>query len=114
MNETELCEQLLNATIGYARTLSESICHSDTADYVFHTTSVLLNEEEKLESSADRSELTFYAPELVKECRSSFRKSNRVVIAHLEKFQRHGYHFEELIHALKLENQTLSEEIYFA
>ena len=51
---------------------------------------------------------------MVKECWCSLLESNEAVIAHLEKFQLHGYHFEELIHTMKLENETLSEEIHFA
>ena len=102
----------LITVIRLTKTLSEFICNSDKADFIFSATAILISEESKTESDTD--ELAYYMPGLVKECRSCFLESNRAVIAHLEKFQLHGYHFETLIHALKLETQTLSEEIHFA
>lgn len=110
----DVMEVYLNSVIGLAKTLSEFICSSEKADFIFSATAILMNEESKTEHDIELLELTFYVPELVKECRSSFLESNRAVIAHLEKFQLHGYHFENLIHALKLEDETLSEEIHFA
>ena len=42
-----------------------------------------------------------------------FMNVNKRLIKHLEKLQSQGYHFEELIHILKLENNTLEKEIHF-
>ena len=49
----------------------------------------------------------------VAESKKSFIESNELVIAYLEKIQSQGYNFEEFATALKLENQTLKEEIHF-
>ena len=114
MNQTDIIGLYLNGITASVKMLSELICSSDKADMLAGLAVTILHSEEKAENDIDEFELTFYAPELVKECRSSLLESNRTVIAHLEKIQLHGYHFENLIHALKLENQTLSEKIHFA
>ena len=110
----EVIEAYLNNVIRMTKTLSAFICNSDKADFIFSATVVLINEESKTETDIDNLEMAYYEPELVKECRCSLLKSNEAVIVHLEKFQSHGYHLEELIHAMKLENDTLSVEIHFA
>ncbi len=114
MNQTDIIRLYLDGIKKSAEMFSELICNSDKAGMIATLSVTLLNNEKQAENDIDEVEMTFYAPELVKECRSSVLESNRAVIAHLEKFQLHGYHFEDLIHALKLENQTLSEEIHFA
>lgn len=48
-----------------------------------------------------------------KVCRETFIRANKTAIRHLEKIQLQGYHFEELIIALKLENDTLKKELTF-
>ena len=47
------------------------------------------------------------------ESKKSFITSNELVIAYLEKIQSQGLNFEEFSTALKLENETLKEEIDF-
>ncbi|GEM_PF-1837279 len=114
MNQTDIIRLYLDGIRNSVRMLSEIICASDKADMTAGLAVTMLDCEEQAEDDIDTFELTFYAPELVKECRSSLLESNRAVIVHLEKFQLQSYHFEELIHTLKLENQTLSEKIHFA
>ncbi len=114
MNQTDIIRLYLDGIKASMRMLSELICASDKADIVAGLTVTMLDSEEKAEEDIDTFELTFYAPELVKECRSSLLKSNEVVIAHLEKFQLQSYHFENLIHSLKLESDTLNKKIHFA
>lgn len=46
-----------------------------------------------------------------KVCRETFIHANNTAIRHLEKIQLQGYNFDELITALKLESETLKEEI---
>lgn len=48
-----------------------------------------------------------------KVCRETFIHANKTAIRHLEKIQLQGYYFEELITALKLENDTLKKELTF-
>ena len=52
-------------------------------------------------------------PEIVKTCKEGFVSSNQRVIGHLKKIQLQGANFTEFETALKLENQTLKEEIHF-
>ena len=47
-------------------------------------------------------------------CRETFIRANKTAIRHLEKIQLQGYHFEELITALKLECETLRKELSFS
>ena len=42
-----------------------------------------------------------------------FMNINKRLIKHLEKLQLQGYHFENVISTLKLENATLEKEIHF-
>jgi len=114
MSQTDIIRLYLDGIKNSMRMLSGIICGSDKADTAAGLTVTMLDCEEQAEDDIDTFELTFYAPELVKECRNSLLESNRAVIVHLEKFQLQSYHFEELIHSLKLENQMLSEEIHFA
>ena len=52
-------------------------------------------------------------PQFVKINKQKFVKINSRLIKHLEKIQLQGYHFDELIHTLKLENETLKRECDF-
>lgn len=58
-------------------------------------------------------ELDAELPNAVRISKQKFVNINERLIKHLEKIQLQGYHFEELIHTLKLENTTLKEEIHF-
>lgn len=49
-----------------------------------------------------------------KVCREGFIHANKTAIVHLEKLQLQGFNFDELITALKLENETLNKELNFA
>lgn len=49
----------------------------------------------------------------VKISKQKFVNINERLIKHLEKIQLQGYHFDELISTLKLETETLKEEINF-
>ena len=52
-------------------------------------------------------------PQFVKISKQKFANINSRLIKHLEKIQLQGYHFDELIHTLKLENETLKRECDF-
>ncbi len=58
-------------------------------------------------------ELDAELPNAVRINKQKFVNINSRLIKHLEKIQLQGYHFEELISTLKLENDTLKEEIRF-
>ena len=52
-------------------------------------------------------------PQFVKISKQKFANINSRLIKHLEKIQLQGYDFSELIHTLKLENETLKRECDF-
>ena len=58
-------------------------------------------------------ELDAELPNAVKISKQKFANINSRLIKHLEKIQLQGYHFDELIHTLKLENETLKRECDF-
>ena len=58
-------------------------------------------------------ELDAELPNAVKISKQTFANINSRLIKHLEKIQLQGYHFDELIHTLKLENETLKRECDF-
>ena len=59
------------------------------------------------------TELDSVASQSVAVSKRRFVSSNERVIAHLEKIQLQGYNFDELLTALKLENDTLKKETEF-
>lgn len=59
------------------------------------------------------AELDAEFPNAVATSKQKFVNINKLLIKHLEKIQSQGYYFEELIHTLKLENETLEKEIHF-
>ena len=52
-------------------------------------------------------------PQTVSISKRKFMNINERLIKHLEKIQLQGYHFEDVITTLKLENDTLKEECNF-
>ena len=52
-------------------------------------------------------------PNAVRISKQKFMNINERLIKHLEKIQLQGYNFDELITTLKLESETLKEEIHF-
>lgn len=58
-------------------------------------------------------ELDAELPNAVRISKQKFVNINERLIRHLEKIQLQGYRFDELISTLKLETETLKEEIRF-
>lgn len=58
-------------------------------------------------------ELDAELPQLTRIVKQKFININDRLIKHLEKIQLQGYDFTELIHTLKLENETLKRECDF-
>lgn len=58
-------------------------------------------------------ELDAELPNAVRISKQKFVNINERIIKHLEKIQLQGYNFDELIRTLKLETETLKEEINF-
>lgn len=58
-------------------------------------------------------ELDAELPNAVRISKQKFVNINERLIKHAEKIQLQGYHFENVISTLKLENNTLKEEILY-
>ncbi|MDE6426406.1 MAG: hypothetical protein K2K89_09790 [Ruminococcus sp.] len=58
-------------------------------------------------------ELDAELPNAVRISKQKFMNINERLVKHLEKIQLQGYHMEQLITTLKLENTTLKEECNF-
>ena len=58
-------------------------------------------------------ELDAELPNAIRISKQKFININERLIKHLEKIQSQGYHFDYVITTLKLENDTLKEEIHF-
>lgn len=72
---------------------------------------VLITMLELEQSTADFISEMGFSVAGVKVCKNSFIHANKTAIRHLQKIQSQGSDFEEYITALKLECDTLKEEI---
>lgn len=79
---------------------------------VVHKVTITLSELEQ--STADFITDMGISAAGAKYCRKGFIYANQTAIEYLEKLQLQGYNFEEVITALKLENETLNKELDFA
>lgn len=77
----------------------------------YNITIILIKLEQATTDFIDSSGLDSELPQMVSISRRKFMNINERLIKHLEKIQLQGYHFEDEITALKLENETLKEEI---
>ena len=96
--------------------LSGMVCSDElkgNAEIQYKTVLTMLNLEKATADFIADTELDSVASQSVAVSKRRFVSSNERVIAHLEKIQLQGYHFEELLTALKLENTTLKKEINF-
>lgn len=96
--------------------LSGMVCSDElkgNAEIQYKTVLTMLNLEKATADFIADTELDSVASQSVAVSKRRFASSNERVIAHLEKIQLQGYHFEELLTALKLENTTLKKEINF-
>ena len=97
--------------------LSGMVCSDElkgNAEIQYKTVLTMLNLEKATADFIADTELDSVALQSVAISKKRFISSNERVIKHLEeKIQFQGYHFGELITALKLENDTLKKEIEF-
>lgn len=106
----------LNSTAYVVDSLSEISCSDDLIGQPDTLHKVVITMLELEQSTADLiNDLEFdnIAPNEVKASKQRFISSNERTVVHLEKIQSQGYNFSELVTALKLENDTLKEEIRF-
>lgn len=96
--------------------LSGMICSDEfngNAEMCCKITVTMLELEQATADFVQDIELDSIASQSVIISKRRFMKANERVIRHLEKIQLQGYHFDNVISTLKLENTTLEEEIRF-
>ena len=79
----------------------------------YKTVRTLIELEQATSEFITGMELDAELPDTVRISKQKFVNINERLIKHLEKIQLQGYHFEDVISTLKLENQTLKEETHF-
>lgn len=97
--------------------LSGMVCSDElksNTEIQYKTVLTMLNLEKATADFIADTELDSIASQSVTISKKRFISSNERVIKHLEeKIQLQGCHFEELITALKLENESLKKEILY-
>lgn len=92
--------------------LSDELRNNVEAQYKITVT--LIELEQATADFIDSTGLDIELPQAVSVSKCKFIGINERLIKHLEKIQLQGYHFDELISTLKLENETLKEELRFS
>ena len=85
----------------------------DNVDAQYKVIRTLIELEQETADFIDDMELDAELPNAVRISKQKFLNINECLIKYTEKNQLQGYHFDELITTLKLENETLKEEINF-
>ncbi|MDE5792991.1 MAG: hypothetical protein K2H66_05645 [Oscillospiraceae bacterium] len=91
--------------------LSDALQGNIEAQYKIVIT--LLELEQATADFIDSMGLSNKLQHAVSASKRKFMNINKRLVKHLEKLQSQGYHFENVIHTLKLENHTLEKEIHF-
>lgn len=79
----------------------------------YKITVTLVEFEQEISEFISETGLDSELPQAVSISKRKVMNINERLIKHLEKIQLQGYNFDELIHTLKLENDTLKEEVNF-
>ncbi len=91
--------------------MSDELRGNAEAQYKISIT--LVEFEQEISEFISESGLDSELPQAVSISKRRFINVNERLIKHLEKIQLQGYHFDELISTLKLENETLEKETHF-
>ncbi|MDE6538788.1 MAG: hypothetical protein K2K66_01235 [Ruminococcus sp.] len=86
---------------------------NDNIEAQYKTVRTLIELEQSTSEFISGVGLDSEIPQSVSISKRKFIDINTRLIKHLEKIQLQGYHFDELISTLKLENETLKEECNF-
>ena len=90
--------------------LSDELRNNVEAQY--RITITLIELEQATADFIDSTGLDSELPNAVAISKRKFMNINERLVRHSEKIQLQGYHFEELITTLKLENETLEKETH--
>ncbi len=116
MNFLCKAQTYLNSVTATVNSLAGIVMSDELRDNIeaqYKTVRTLMELEQATADFITDMELNAELPQAVSVSKRKFMNINERLIKHLEKIQLQGYHFDELISTLKLENNTLKEEIHF-
>ncbi|MDE6780852.1 MAG: hypothetical protein K2J40_05260 [Ruminococcus sp.] len=99
------------STVNSLAGLSMSDELRDNIEAQYKTVRTLIELEQATSEFITGMELDAELPNAVRINKRKFMNINERLIKHLEKIQLQGYHFDNVITTLKLENETLEKEI---
>ena len=116
MNFLCKAQAYLNSVVSTINSLSGMVMSDKLQDNVESQYKIIVELIELEQATSEfitGMELDAELPDAVRISKQKFTNINERLIKHLEKIQLQGYHFENVISTLKLENNTLKEEIHF-
>ncbi|MDE5583080.1 MAG: hypothetical protein K2J08_05200 [Ruminococcus sp.] len=116
MNFLCKAQAYLNSVVSTVNSLAEIVMSNELNDNIeaqYKTVGTLLELEQATSEFISEIGLDSELPQAISISKRKFMNINKRLIRHLEKIQLQGYHFENVISTLKLENNTLKEEIHF-
>ena len=116
MNFLCKAQAYLNSVVSTVNSLAGIAMSDELRDNIeaqYKTVRTLIELEQATSEFITGMELDAELPNAVRINKRKFMNINERLIKHLEKIQLQGYHFDELITTLKLENDTLKEESNF-
>jgi len=116
MNFLCKAQTYLNSIVSTINSLAGMAMNDELRDNIeaqYKTVRTLMELEQATADFVTGMELDAELPNAVRISKQKFVNINERLIKHLEKIQFQGYHMEQLITTLKLENATLKEECNF-
>ncbi|MDE6035991.1 MAG: hypothetical protein K2G36_08800 [Ruminococcus sp.] len=116
MNFLCKAQAYLNSIVSAVNSLSGMVMSDKLQDNVESQYKIIVELIELEQATSEfitGMELDVELPDTVRISKQKFININERLIKHLEKIQSQGYHFDYVITTLKLENDTLKEEIHF-
>ncbi|MDE6501326.1 MAG: hypothetical protein K2L10_04520 [Ruminococcus sp.] len=116
MNFLCKAQAYLNSVVSTVNSLAGMVMSDELKDNIetqYKAVRTLVELEQSTSEFISEIGLDSELPQPVKISKQKFKDINERLIKHLEKIQLQGYHFEDVISTLKLENETLKEEISF-
>ncbi|MDE5835344.1 MAG: hypothetical protein K2H26_07485 [Ruminococcus sp.] len=116
MNFLCKAQAYLNSVVSTVNSLAGIVMSNELRNNLeaqYKTVRTLVELEQSTSEFISEIGLDSELPQAVAISKRKFININERLIKHLEKIQSQGYHFEQLISTLKLENETLEKETHF-
>ena len=116
MNFLCKAQAYLNSVVSTVNSLAGIVISDELKDNIeaqYKTVRTLIELEQSTSEFISGVGLDSEIPQSVSISKRKFIDINKRLIKHLEKIQLQGYHFDNVITTLKLENETLEKETHF-